>query len=573
MKMTRLFFKTMRETPSDAEIISHQLMLRAGFIRKEASGIYSYMPLGYRVLRKIEGIIREEMDAIGAQELLMPALLPAESYRESGRWDTFGDEMFRLKDRNQRDFCLGPTHEEIFTRTVRDYARSYRDLPLNLYQIQTKYRDEIRPRFGVMRSREFLMKDAYSFDRDQEGLDASYEAMYQAYRRIFDRLGLEYIVIDADSGTMGGTGSQEFTVRSEAGESEIVQCPDCGYAASSEKAQCIAKSKEEAEAVDQLLPEAVSTPDARTIAEVTAFLGCRETDLAKTILYMVDGDMVAAMVRGDREINEEKLMSFLGCSSLEMADEESVKSITGAEVGFAGPVGLPVRIIADLELCGSQNLIVGANRTGFHLKHVVPQRDFRAEYADIRMIARGDPCPRCGTALEFGRGIEVGHIFKLGTRYSESLGCSYLDESGSEHPMVMGCYGIGINRIMAAIIEQNHDENGILWPMSIAPWQVIIVPVNVLDEKQAQTAEHLYKELKKHNVEVLLDDRNERAGVKFKDADLIGIPIRINVGRKVAEGLVEFRLRYEDNASTLPVENAVAAVLETIKSMSDPDTD
>ncbi len=565
MKMTRLFFKTMRETPSDAEIISHQLMLRAGLIRKEASGIYSYMPLGFRVLRKIEGIIREEMDAIGVQELLMPALLPAESYRESGRWDTFGDEMFRLKDRNQRDFCLGPTHEEIFTGTVRDYARSYRDLPLNLYQIQTKYRDEIRPRFGVMRSREFLMKDAYSFDRDQEGLDASYEAMYQAYRRIFDRLGLEYVVIDADSGTMGGTGSQEFTVRSEAGESEIVQCPDCGYAASSEKAQCIAKSKAESEAVDRLQPEAVSTPNARTIAEVTGFLGCRETDLAKTILYRADRAIVAAMVRGDREINEAKLMSFLGCSSLEMADEESVKSITGAEVGFAGPVGLPVRIIADLELGRGQSLIVGANRTGFHLKHVVPQRDFRAEYADIRMIARGDPCPRCGTALEFGRGIEVGHIFKLGTRYSESLGCSYLDESGSEHPMVMGCYGIGINRTMAAIIEQNHDENGILWPMSIAPWQVIIVPVNVLDEKQASTAEHFYQELKKHNVEVLLDDRNERAGVKFKDADLIGIPIRINVGRKVAEGLVEFRLRYEDNASTLPVEDAVAAVLETIK--------
>lgn len=563
--MTRLFFKTMRETPSDAEIISHQLMLRAGLIRKEASGIYSYMPLGFRVLRKIEGIIREEMDAIGVQELLMPALLPAESYRESGRWDTFGDEMFRLKDRNQRDFCLGPTHEEIFTGTVRDYARSYRDLPLNLYQIQTKYRDEIRPRFGVMRSREFLMKDAYSFDRDQEGLDASYEAMYQAYRRIFDRLGLEYVVIDADSGTMGGTGSQEFTVRSEAGESEIVQCPDCGYAASSEKAQCIAKSKAESEAVDRLQPEAVSTPNARTIAEVTGFLGCRETDLAKTILYRADRAIVAAMVRGDREINEAKLMSFLGCSSLEMADEESVKSITGAEVGFAGPVGLPVRIIADLELGRGQSLIVGANRTGFHLKHVVPQRDFRAEYADIRMIARGDPCPRCGTALEFGRGIEVGHIFKLGTRYSESLGCSYLDESGSEHPMVMGCYGIGINRTMAAIIEQNHDENGILWPMSIAPWQVIIVPVNVLDEKQASTAEHFYQELKKHNVEVLLDDRNERAGVKFKDADLIGIPIRINVGRKVAEGLVEFRLRYEDNASTLPVEDAVAAVLETIK--------
>lgn len=563
MRLTRLFFQTMRETPSDAEIISHQLMLRAGLIRKQAAGIYSFMPLGYRVLRKIEAIIREEMDAAGAQELLMPALLPAESYRESGRWDAFGDEMFRLKDRNQRDFCLGPTHEEAFTTTVRDCARSYRDLPLILYQIQTKYRDEIRPRFGVMRSREFIMKDAYSFDRDQEGLDASYRAMYQAYRRIFDRLGLEYIIIDADSGTMGGSGSQEFTVRSEAGESEIVQCPECGYATSTEKAQCAAKAG--AEAVDPLLPEAVATPDARTIAEVTGFLGCRETDLAKTILYKADGALVAAMVRGDREINEAKLKSHLGCGSLEMADEESVRNVTGAEVGFAGPVGLPVRIVADLELESCASLIVGANRTGFHLKHVAPHRDFKAEYADIRTIAGDDPCPRCGAALAFGRGIEVGHIFKLGTKYSEVLGCFFLDESGTEHPMIMGCYGIGVNRTMAAIIEQNHDENGILWPMCIAPWQVIIVPVNVLDEKQAGTAEYLYQELKKRNVEVLLDDRNERAGVKFKDADLMGIPIRINVGRKAAEGLVEFKLRHEGSAADLPVENAVAAVLEAIQ--------
>lgn len=563
MKLTRLFFQTMRETPSDAEITSHQLMLRAGLIRKQAAGIYSFMPLGYRVLRKIENIVREEMDAAGAQELLMPALLPAESYRESGRWDTFGAEMFRLKDRNQRDFCLGPTHEEIFTTTVRDCARSYRNLPLTLYQIQTKYRDEIRPRFGVMRSREFLMKDAYSFDRDEDGLDASYQAMAQAYRRIFERLGLDCVIIDADSGAMGGSSSQEFMVRSDAGESEIVQCPHCGYAASTEKARCVAKSI--SETADPLPPEAVSTPKARTIAEVTAFLGCREADLAKTILYRADGVLVAAMVRGDRAINEAKLMSHLGCSSLEMADEESVKAVTGAEVGFAGPVGLPVRIIADLELDTGAGLIVGANKTGFHLKHVVPHRDFEAEFADIRMVAEGDPCPCCGAELSFGRGIEVGHIFKLGTKYAESLGCTYLDESGEQHPMIMGCYGIGISRAMAAIIEQHHDENGILWPMSVAPYQTIIVPVNVLDEKQAGIAEYLYQELRRHHVEVLLDDRNERAGVKFKDADLMGIPIRINVGKKASEGLVEFKPRHEDKASDLPVEKAAAAVLEYIE--------
>jgi len=563
MKMTQLFFKTMRETPSDAEIISHQLMLRAGLIRKQAAGIYSFMPLGYRVLKKIEAIIREEMDAAGAQELIMPSLLPAESYRESGRWDAFGDEMFRLKDRNQRDFCLGPTHEEIFTETVRDYARSYRDLPLILYQIQTKYRDEIRPRFGVMRSREFVMKDAYSFDRDDDGLDVSYRAMDKAYRRIFDRLGLDYVVIDADTGTMGGSGSQEFTVKSEAGESEIVQCTECGYAASVEKAQCVAGAK--AEAVDSMQPEYVATPNARTIAEVTAFLGCRDTDLAKTILYKADGKPVAAMVRGDREVNEAKLMSYLGCSSLEMADEESVTTITGAEVGFAGPVGLPVRIIADLEIEGSPRLIVGANRTGFHLKHVAPGRDFNAEYADIRIITGTDPCPRCGAALEFGRGIEAGHIFKLGTKYSESMGCIYLDETGTGHPMVMGCYGIGVNRTMAAIIEQHHDENGIIWPMSVAPYQAVIVPVNVLDEKQAEIADNIYSELQSRGVEVLLDDRSERAGVKFKDADLIGIPIRVNVGRKAAEGLVEFKLRHEDKARELPVDMAADVVLEAIK--------
>ncbi|NLW03249.1 MAG: proline--tRNA ligase [Clostridiaceae bacterium] len=563
MRMTRLFFKTMRETPSDAEIISHRLMLRAGLIRKQAAGIYSFMPLGYRVLKKIEGIIREEMDAAGAQELLMPALLPAESYRETGRWDTFGDEMFRLKDRSKRDFCLGPAHEEIFTETVRDCVSSYRDLPLVLYQVQTRYRDELRPRFGTMRSREFIMKDACSFDRDEEGLEASSQAMYRAYRRIFDRIGLKYTVIDADSGTMGGAVSQEFMAWSQAGESVIVRCQKCGYAASMEKARCVAVPK--AEAIDPQLPEPVATPGARTIAEVTGLLGCRDTDLAKTILYKADQDLVAAMVRGDREINEAKLMQYLGCDSLEMADEGSVRAVTGAEVGFAGPVDLPVRIIADLELEGGRGFIVGANKTGFHLRHVVSGRDFQAEIADIRMIAADDPCPRCKAALEFGRGIEMGHIIKLGTKYSESKGCIYLDEKGLEHPMVMGCYGIGISRAMVAIIEQHHDENGILWPLNVAPYQAVIVPVNVLDEKQAKVAESLYQELKRRNVEVLLDDRNERAGVKFKDADLIGIPIRVNVGRKAAEGLVEFKLRHEEKARELPYDKAADAVLEAIE--------
>lgn len=563
MRLSKMFLPTLREVPAEAEIVSHQLMLRAGLMRKQASGIYSFLPLGLRTLKKIEHIIREEMDAAGAQELLMSALLPAESYRDSGRWEVFGPEMFRLKDRNHRDFCLGPTHEEIFTDTVKSHVRSYRGLPLVLYQIQTKYRDERRPRFGVMRSREFIMKDAYSFDRNDEGLDVSYQLMAKAYRRIFDRMKLDYTVVEADSGAMGGSGSQEFMVTSEIGEAVIVCCQECGYAANEEKAACPKPSK----ASDRQEPvEKIETPHARTIEELTSFLGSTPQNFAKTLIFKADNTLIAAMVRGDREINETKLANLLACAELEMADAESVRKVTQAEVGFAGPVGLKIRIIADLEVAAAVNLIVGANETDYHLKNVNLDRDFRAEVYDIRNITAEDPCPHCGQKITLTRGIEVGHIFKLGTKYSKALHCNYLDEAGSEQPMVMGSYGIGLNRSMAAIIEQNHDENGIIWPMVVAPYHCILVPVNVLDETVIKTAEAMYDELIKARVEVLLDDRNERAGVKFKDADLIGIPIRINIGKKASEGLVEYKDRGSQETTLLTIHEAIEKIKAEVNS-------
>lgn len=562
MYFSKMFLPTLREVPAEAEIISHKLMLRAGLIRKLASGIYSFLPLGLRVLKKIEQVVREEMDSAGAQELLMPALLPAESFRESGRWEVFGPEMFRLKDRNDREFCLGPTHEEIFTGTVKSSLRSYRSLPVILYQIQTKYRDEIRPRFGVMRSREFIMKDAYSFDRDEAGLDDSYMKMEKAYRKIFDRLGLDYKVVEADSGAMGGSGSQEFMVISEIGEDGIAYCEACGYGANEEKASCSPKNTiHSVGSMDESMIEKIHTPNIHTITELTEFLGCDAVKMAKTLIYKADGKLVAAMVRGDRELNEVKLKNVLECTELEMADAESVRSVTNAEVGFAGPVGLKIRIIADHEVAQGRNLIVGANETDHHLLNVNIGRDFDAEVHDIRFIAAGDACPCCGKSIILARGIEVGHIFKLGTKYSSALACNYSDEEGNERPMVMGSYGIGINRTMAAIIEQHHDENGIIWPMEIAPYHVIIVPVNVLDEKVMKIAEVMYQRLTDAGLEVILDDRNERAGVKFMDADLIGIPIRINVGRKAAEGIVEYKPRGGKEALDLTVEEAIEKIM------------
>lgn len=562
MYFSKMFLPTLREVPAEAEIISHKLMLRAGLIRKLASGIYSFLPLGLRVLKKIEQVVREEMDSAGAQELLMPALLPAESFRESGRWEVFGPEMFRLKDRNDREFCLGPTHEEIFTGTVKSSLRSYRSLPVILYQIQTKYRDEIRPRFGVMRSREFIMKDAYSFDRDEAGLDDSYMKMEKAYRKIFDRLGLDYKVVEADSGAMGGSGSQEFMVISEIGEDGIAYCEACGYGANEEKASCSPKNTiHSVGSMDESMIEKIHTPNIHTITELTEFLGCDAVKMAKTLIYKADGKLVAAMVRGDRELNEVKLKNVLECTELEMANAESVRSVTNAEVGFAGPVGLKIRIIADHEVAQGRNLIVGANETDHHLLNVNIGRDFDAEVHDIRFIAAGDACPCCGKSIILARGIEVGHIFKLGTKYSSALACNYSDEEGNERPMVMGSYGIGINRTMAAVIEQHHDENGIIWPMEIAPYHVIIVPVNVLDEKVMKIAEVMYQRLTDAGLEVILDDRNERAGVKFMDADLIGIPIRINVGRKAAEGIVEYKPRGGKEALDLTVEEAIKKIM------------
>lgn len=563
MYFSKMFLPTIREVPAEAEIISHKLMLRAGLIRKLASGIYSFLPLGLRALKKVEQVVREEMDRAGAQELLMSALLPAESYRTSGRWEVFGPEMFRLKDRNDRDFCLGPTHEEIFTETVKNGVRSYRGLPLTLYQIQTKYRDEIRPRFGVMRSREFIMKDAYSFDRDEAGLDISYKRMDKAYRRIFDRLGLDYKVVEADSGAMGGSGSQEFMVISDIGEDGIAYCKACGYGANEEKASCLPPTEQTIE--EELPIDKILTPNIHTISELTGFLGCESTKMAKTLIFKADDKLVAAMVRGDRELNEVKLKNILGCTELEIADAESVRMATNAEVGFAGPIGLKTKIIADYEVARGKNLIVGANETDHHLINVNMGRDFEAEIHDIRSIAEGDACPCCGQRITLARGIEVGHIFKLGTKYSELLKCNYIDETGDELPMVMGCYGIGINRLMASVIEQNNDEKGIIWPMEIAPYHVIIVPVNVLDETVMNIAQNIYKKLLESNVEVILDDRNERAGVKFNDADLIGIPIRINIGRKAAEGLVEFKLRNSNEALTMTVDEALEKILTQVR--------
>jgi prolyl-tRNA synthetase len=571
MRVSQMFIPTLREVPAETEIASHQLMLRAGLIRKLASGVYTYLPLGYRTFRKVEQIIREEMDRAGAQELIMSAMLPAEYYRASGRWEVFGPEMFRLKDRHGRDFCLGPTHEETFTETVKNETRSYRSLPLNLYQIQTKYRDERRPRFGVMRAREFVMKDAYSFDRDEEGLDVSYKKMYEAYCRIFDRCGLEYMVVDADTGAMGGSGSQEFMVKSEIGEAVIAFCEACGYAANEEKAECIPDtgrfekgSPDEAE----LPMEKAVTPDVKTIEELMNFFNCSPEKFAKTLIYKADNKIVAAMVRGDREINETKLQNHLGCLELNMADAEVVTSVTGADVGFAGPIGLKVELVVDPEVAQMKNFVVGANETGFHFKNVNINRDFKAtSVKDIRNIVEGDKCPKCGAGVKITRGIEVGHIFKLGTKYSKALNCVYLDENGKEQPMVMGSYGIGLDRTMAAIIEQNHDENGIIWPISVAPYHVIIVPVNPTEEVQMKIAEDTYAKLQSAGVQVIFDDRNERPGVKFKDADLIGIPIRITVGRKAGEGIVEYKLRKSKEVREITVDEAVTEVEKELKSV------
>lgn len=566
MKISEIFAPTLREVPAEAEVISHILMLRAGMIRKAASGVYTFLPLGYRVIKKVIQIVREEMDKKGGQELMLPIIQPAELWMQSGRWHVYGDELFRLKDRHGRDFALGPTHEEIITDLVKGDVRSYKQLPLLLYQIQNKYRDERRPRFGLMRGREFIMKDLYSFDRDKEGLNISYQKMYDAYSRIFTRCGLQFRPVEADPGAIGGSGgTHEFMVVADSGEAAIVYCDTCNYAANVEKAEAVPDSGNTAEEMKEM--QEISTPGARTIDEVTGFLNTGPEKLVKTLIYRTEAETIAAMVRGDREINEIKLQNLLGSLQLEMADERTVQEITGAATGFAGPAGLKgIRVIADNEIMQMRNIITGANKTDTHMINVNPGRDFEPDQtADIRMVRAGEKCPRCEGILLEARGIEVGQVFKLGTKYSEALGAKYLDENGREKLMVMGCYGVGVSRTVAASIEQNHDQDGIIWPMPIAPFHAVVVPVSSKDEKQLELAQQIYYSLNDSGVEAIIDDRNERPGVKFKDADLIGFPLRVIVGTKaVEEGTVEIKHRRTGDVRTVAVTNAASVIRKIV---------
>lgn len=566
MRYSQYLLPTLKETPADAEVISHRLMLRAGMIRKVAAGIYNYLPLGLRSLRKVEQIVREEMNRAGAHELLMPMVVPADLWQESGRWQQYGRELLRFKDRKEADFCLGPTHEEVITDIVRHEVRSYRQVPLNLYQIQTKFRDEIRPRFGLMRGREFIMKDAYSFDVDDAGADAAYERMYQAYRRIFTRCGLKFRAVEADTGNIGGSSSHEFMVLAESGEDAIVSCDSCEYAANVEKAE-LRTPPDKAAAPEQKL-EKVLTPARKTVEEVAAFLKTTPQKLVKTLIVQSDkGETLAVLLRGDRELNDIKLCRLLGCAWVELAAEDVVFKATGAPSGFAGPVDLKLRVIADLEVQAMVDFICGANEKDAHYTGVNLGRDCQVEtFSDLRKAVAGDACPRCEGKLEVWRGIEVGHVFKLGTKYSQSLGAVVLDDQGRERVLVMGCYGIGIGRTLASAIEQNHDENGIIWPLPLAPFEVLVVMLNPNDSEVKTAAEKLYADLLAEGVEVLLDDRDERPGAKFKDADLLGIPLRLTVGaRGLKEGQVELKLRAGGEVTMLPTEMAAAEIAQQVR--------
>jgi len=561
MRWSNCYIPTLKEAPADAEVVSHKLLTRAGMIRKLTSGIYIYMPLGLKAIEKTAAIVREEMNRAGALELSMPMVQPADLWQESGRWEFYGKELLRFQDRNGRDYCLGPTHEEVITDLVRGEVRSYRQLPINLYQIQTKFRDEIRPRFGLMRGREFIMKDAYSFDRDEAGADKSYWAMYEAYQNVFKRLGLRFRAVEADSGSIGGSFSHEFMVLADTGEDTIAACTGCEYAANVERAEVAAP------AVPATLPavgaiEEVATPGKHTVEEVCAFLGVPQTALVKTLILVADGKPVAALVRGDRELNDVKLKNLLKCDELELAAPELVQKVTGAPVGYAGPVGLNVeRVFADHELLTSDGWIAGANKGDTHLRNVSLGRDAKIErYADLRVITPADACPRCGQPIELTRGIEVGHVFKLGTKYSEPLKCTFLDEDGKEKVMIMGCYGIGVSRVVASCIEQNHDADGIVFPPPIAPYEAVLC---CLDPKNGETlgkAEEFYAELKAQGVDAILDDRDERPGVKFKDADLVGMPLQLVVGGKgLARGIVEAKDRRTGEKTELPVDGFAEA--------------
>jgi len=566
MRYSQYFLPTLKETPGDAEVASHQLMARAGMIRKVAAGVYDYLPFGLRVIRKVENIVREEMNRAGAIELLMPAVNPADLWQQSGRWQQYGKELLRFKDRKETDFCIGPTHEEVVTEIVRGTVNSYRQLPLNLYQIQTKFRDEIRPRFGLMRGREFIMKDAYSFDVDDAGADLSYRKMYNAYRRIFERCGLQFRAVEADSGAIGGSFSHEFMVLAETGEDAIVSCNCCDYAANVEKAEVRAPTGEAAPPAMEL--GKVKTPNLKSIEDVAAFLNENPQKMVKTLMLQNEREEnVAVLLRGDHKLNEVKLCNFLGCNHLQMADEALVRKLTGAPTGFSGPIGLTCRVLADQALAIMSDFGLGANEENFHLTGANHGRDFQVEaFVDLREAMAGDPCPRCEGKLESWRGIEVGHVFKLGTKYSEAMHATVLDAQGKERTLIMGCYGIGVGRTAAAAIEQNHDENGIIWPMPLAPFQVIVTLLNPNDETVLAAGEALYEQLVAEGLEVLLDDRDERPGSKFKDAELLGIPLRVTIGaRGLKEQSFELQERQTGEKSLLPVDDAAETIAAQVR--------
>ena len=572
MLATKLYAPTLREVPSDADVVSQQLMLRAGFMRKTANGLYSFLPLGWRSIKKIEAIVREEMDRASAQEIMMPILQPAEIWKESGRWNAYGAEMMRINDRHDNEFCLGPTHEEMITTLVKNEINSYRQLPVNLYQIQSKFRDERRPRYGLMRSREFIMKDAYSFDVDKAGLDESYKSMYDAYTRIFTRCGLTFRPVEADSGAIGGSGTHEFMAIAEAGEADIVYCTKCDYAANIE----IGKPgimKQEEEALQEL--SVVDTPNASTIEAVAEMLNLPLHKTIKAVVFSIDGKVVLAIVRGDHEVNEVAVQhAVLGSVEPEMATPEELEKV-GLTAGFISPVGLKqteeFAIVVDESVMESYNVCGGANKKDAHYININPKRDFNVEdiiVAPIRLITDDDVCPTCGGALEHAKGIEVGQVFKLGTKYSEALQATFLDQNGRPNPMIMGCYGIGVSRTLAAAIEQYHDENGIIWPRSIAPFEAVIVPINAKDEALMSTSQTIYSALQNAGVDVLLDDRKDRAGVKFKDADLIGYPLRITVSKNTLENNeVEIQIRKSGEAITCAIDSVATKVTELLQDL------
>ncbi|MDH5298982.1 MAG: proline--tRNA ligase [Desulfobulbaceae bacterium] len=566
MRYSQLLLPTLKETPAEAEVISHKLLLRAGFIRKLTSGVYSYLPLGLAAIRKVEKIVREEMGNGGAQEVLLPMVQPADLWIESGRWEKYGPELLRFKDRHDRESCLGPTHEEVITDLVRREIHSYRGLPLNLYQIQTKFRDEIRPRFGLMRGREFIMKDGYSFDATEEEANKTYETMHYAYHRVFTRCGLKFRAVEADTGTIGGSFSHEFMVLADTGEDTLVICKKCTYAANMEKAAAMPPAPPVQEPA--LLPlEKRETPGKRKVEAVTEFLAISPRNLVKTMVYLADGKPVAVLVRGDHEVQPVKLKNALGAMEVELADDKQVFDATGVPTGYLGPIGLNIRVVADREVAVLRNFVVGANEKNFHCLNANLGRDFEVEkIADLRMVTAEDRCPVCGAELELTRGIEVGHIFKLGTSYSEALNAKFLDSEGKEQHFIMGCYGIGVSRTVAAAIEQNHDKDGIIFPLPLAPFQVILLNLSPNDEAITGAAEELYRAFRKEGVEVLLDDRDERPGSKFKDADLIGIPYRVMVGKSFAnQGLIEIRNRATGETTSLPFGEVVAGVAATIR--------